>query len=104
MNTRETDCSIDTSIATVVRIGSIYIGTGSEELTPVDSGLIDTKKTIRQLELLATACQSKRTILLQGDICSRKSSLVMELARLTRHRLIIIPLHENFETADLIGS
>ncbi|CAF4371267.1 unnamed protein product, partial [Rotaria sordida] len=66
--------------------------------------LIHTKKTVRQLELLAAACQSKRTILLQGDICSRKSSLVMELARLTRNRLIIIPLHENFETTDLIGS
>ena len=104
LSTRETDCSIDTSIATVVRIGSIYIGTGNEEPSPIDSGLIHTKKTIRQLELLATACQSKRTILLQGDICSRKSSLVMELARLTCHRLIIIPLHENFETADLIGS
>jgi midasin len=28
----------------------------------------------------------------------------MELARLTRQRLIIIPMHENFETSDLIGS
>ncbi|CAF5071606.1 unnamed protein product, partial [Rotaria sp. Silwood1] len=62
------------------------------------------KKTVRQLELLAAACQSKRAILLEGDICSRKSSLVMELARITSNRLIIIPLHENFETTDLIGS
>ena len=62
------------------------------------------EKTVRQLELLAAACQSKRAILLEGDICSRKSSLVIELARLTRQRLVIIPMHENFETSDLIGS
>ncbi|CAF3688580.1 unnamed protein product [Rotaria sp. Silwood1] len=104
LSKRENDCSIDTSVATVVRIGSIYVGTGREEPSPIDTGLIHTKKTVRQLELLAAACQSKRAILLEGDICSRKSSLVMELARLTRHRLIIIPLHENFETTDLIGS
>ncbi|CAF1499820.1 unnamed protein product [Didymodactylos carnosus] len=100
----ENDCSVDASTATVVRIGSIYIMTGSKEPSPTDIGLIYTKKTVRQLELLAAACQSKRAILLEGDICSRKSSLVMELACLTRHRLIIIPLHENFETVDLIGS
>jgi midasin (ATPase involved in ribosome maturation) len=56
------------------------------------------------LELLAAACQSKRAILLEEDICSRKSPLVIELARLTRQRLVIIPMHENFGTSDLIGS
>ncbi|CAF5133144.1 unnamed protein product, partial [Rotaria magnacalcarata] len=100
----ENDFSIDTSVDTVVRIGSIYVGAGREEPSPIDIGLIHTKKTVRQLELLAAACQSRRAILLEGDICSRKSSLVVELARLTRNRLIIIPLHENFETTDLIGS
>ena len=100
----EDDCSIDTSVAAVIRIGTIYIGTGTEEPSFIDTGLIHTKKTVRQLEFLAAACQSRRAILLEGDICSRKSSLVMELSRLTRNRLIIIPLHENFETTDLIGS
>ncbi|CAF4496215.1 unnamed protein product, partial [Rotaria sp. Silwood2] len=104
LSKRENDYSIDTTVATVVRIGSIYISTGTEEPISSDHALIHTKKTIRQLELLAAACQSKRAILLEGDICSRKSSLVMELARLTRQRLIIIPMHENFETSDLIGS
>ncbi|CAF1151526.1 unnamed protein product, partial [Rotaria sordida] len=89
LSKRENDCSIDMAIASVIRIGSIYINTGSEDISSSNIGLIHTKKTVRQLELLAAACQSKRTILLQGDICSRKSSLVMELARLTRNRLII---------------
>ncbi|CAF3506451.1 unnamed protein product [Rotaria sp. Silwood1] len=100
----EKSCSIDTSSATVVRIGSIYIKSGSEEPSTAVPSLIHTRKTIRQLESLAAACQSKRTILLEGDVCSRKTSLVIELARITRHRLIIIPLHENYETSDLIGS
>ncbi|CAF5134047.1 unnamed protein product, partial [Rotaria sp. Silwood1] len=104
LSKRENDCSIDMAVATVVRIGSIYINTGSEDISSSNIGLIHTKKTVRQLELLAAACQSKRVILVEGDICSRKSSLVMELARITRNRLIIIPLHENFETTDLIGS
>ncbi|CAF4794749.1 unnamed protein product, partial [Rotaria sp. Silwood1] len=100
----ENDRSIDAAIPNVVRIGSIYINTGIEEPNKILSGLIHTKQTIEQLELLATACQSKRAILLEGDICSRKSSLVIELARVTRNHLIVIPLHENFETSDLIGT
>ena len=101
---RDDDHSIDTAVPSVIRIGSIYVSTGSELPSPSDMGLIHTKKTVRQLELLAVACQSKRAVLLEGDICSRKSSLVIELARLTRHRLLIMAMHENFETSDLIGS
>ena len=104
LSKRENESSIDTTVATVVRIGSIYINTGNEEPVSSNVALVHTEKTVRQLELLAAACQSKRAILLEGDICSRKSSLVIELARLTRQRLIIIPMHENFETSDLIGS
>ncbi|CAF1361581.1 unnamed protein product [Adineta steineri] len=101
---REQDLSIDTSVANVVRIGSIYIKTGTEEPNLSFKNLVHTKLTIQQLELLAAACQSKRSILLEGDICSRKSSLVMELANITRNRLIVIPLNENYETSDLIGA
>ncbi|CAF4763759.1 unnamed protein product, partial [Rotaria sp. Silwood1] len=104
LSKRENDCSIDTGVASVVRIGSIYISTGSQLPSPTDCGLIHTQKTIRQLELLAAACQSTRAVLLEGDICSRKTSLVMELARLTRRHVSVIALHENFETSDLIGS
>ncbi|CAF4262361.1 unnamed protein product, partial [Rotaria sp. Silwood2] len=104
LSKRENDCSIDTAVPSIVRIGSIYIPTGRELPSKENFGLIHTRNTVRQLELLAAACQSGRTILLEGDICSRKSSLVIELSRLTRHRLLIIALHENFETSDLIGS
>ncbi|CAF4831582.1 unnamed protein product, partial [Rotaria magnacalcarata] len=41
----ENDFSIDTSVDTVVRIGSIYVGAGREEPSPIDIGLIHTKKT-----------------------------------------------------------
>ncbi|CAF3680158.1 unnamed protein product [Rotaria sp. Silwood1] len=104
LSAREQDQSIDASVANVVRIGSIYIRTGTEEPSSSSTHLVHTKLTIQQLELLAAACQSKRSILLEGDICSRKSSLVMELANITRNRLIVIPLNENYETSDLIGS
>ncbi|CAF0973740.1 unnamed protein product [Adineta steineri] len=98
------NCSIDISSATVVRIGSIYMKTGTEIPSSTNLGLIHTKRTVRQLESLAVACQSQRTVLLEGEICSGKTSLVIELSRITRNKLIIIPLHENFETTDLIGS
>ncbi|CAF1178286.1 unnamed protein product [Didymodactylos carnosus] len=84
------------------KCGSIYINTGIEEPNQLLSGLIHTKQTIEQLELLTAACQSKSAILLEGDICSRKS--VIELAHVTRNHLIVIPLHENFKTSDLIGT
>ena len=104
LTAREQDLSIDISVANVVRIGSIYIKTGTEEPKSSFANLVHTKLTMQQLELLAGACQSKRSILLEGDTCSRKSSLVMELANITRNRLIVIPLNENYETSDLIGS
>lgn len=65
--------------------------------------LILTPETNKQLELLAIAMQSKRAVLLEGDTCSRKTSLVRELARLTNNKLIIIPMHQDIETSDLIG-
>ncbi|CAF1642254.1 unnamed protein product [Didymodactylos carnosus] len=97
LSAREQDLFIDTSVANVVRIGSIYIKTGTEEPDSSFTNLVHTKLTIQQLELLAAACQSKRSILLEDDTCSRRSSLVMELAHITRNRLIVIPLNENYE-------
>jgi MoxR-like ATPase len=47
-----------------------------------------------QLEMLAAAAQSKRAVLLEGDTCSRKTGLVRELARITRHELVIIQMNE----------
>ena len=65
--------------------------------------LVHTPETIKQLELLAASCQSKRAVLLEGDTCSKKSALVCELARLTRNELVVIPLNQDVETSDLLG-
>ncbi|CAF1156114.1 unnamed protein product, partial [Adineta ricciae] len=92
------------SSSTFIRIGSICMKKGSHFQSTFTSELIHTKRTIEQLELLAAVCQSKRTILLEGDVCSGKTSLVIELARLTQNKLVLIPLHENFQSSDLIGS
>lgn len=53
--------------------------------------------------MLAAAAQSKRAVLLEGDTCSRKTCLVRELARITRHKLIVIAMTESTETSDIIG-
>jgi len=41
---------------------------------------------------VAAASQSGRVVLLHGSTCSGKTQLVMELARLTRWPLVIVPL------------
>ena len=96
--------SIDESSPAFVRIGSICLRKGTEFVSSLVPELVHTRTTSDQLELLAAACQSKRTVLIEGDTCSGKTSLVSELARLTRNQLLIIPLHENFQPSDLIGS
>ena len=96
--------SIDESSPAFVRIGSICLTKGTEFVSSLGPELVHTRTTIDQLELLAAACQSKRTVLIEGDTCSGKTSLVSELARLTPNKLLIIPLHENFQPSDLIGS
>ena len=84
-----------------VRIGSIYLtqGQASSDAPP----LKHTPITVRQLEMLAAAAQSKRAVLLEGDTCSRKTALVRELSRITRHKLIVLPMTEATETSDIIG-
>jgi MoxR-like ATPase len=84
-----------------VRIGSIYMTQGNAFSDA--SQLEHTKVTMTQLEMLAAAAQSQRAVLLEGDTCSRKTALVRELARITRHELIILPMNEDTETSDIIG-
>jgi MoxR-like ATPase len=94
--------TIDTSVSESVRIGSIYMPCGL--VTTSDSiPLVHTPETVKQLEMLAAATKSKKTVLLEGDTCSRKTASVVELARLTRNKLIIIPMNQDIETSDLIG-
>ncbi len=42
------------------------------------NALVHTPDTVKQLEMLAAASQSKRCVLLEGDTCSRKTALVRE--------------------------
>ena len=64
---QDTNPSMDTSVHGCVRLGAVYITTLdlthkiNEEYTP----LVHTPETIRQLEILASASQSKRAVLLE---------------------------------------
>ena len=93
---------IDDSVADSLKIGSIYLQKGltiAKHAIP----LIHSRKTIEQLELLAAATQSKRSILLEGGSCSRKTCLVQELARLTKNKLLVMSLNQDTEISHLIG-
>ena len=65
--------------------------------------LVHTAQTIKQLEYLSAAVLSSRAILLEGETASRKTALVKELARLTNNRLVVIPMTQDTEVAQLIG-
>ena len=92
----------DDSVFDMIRIGSIHLRKATTCLINT-SNLIHSKETVKQLELLAAACQSKRAVLLEGETCSKKTALVQELAYLTKNKLLIISLNQDTETSDLIG-
>ena len=94
--------SIDTSLTDTIRIGSVYLKKKTNSINSARS-LVHTKKTCDQLEILAAAVQSKRAILIEGDTCSKKTAIVQELARLTGNNLLIISMHQDIETSNLIG-
>jgi MoxR-like ATPase len=101
-NALECDSTV-TAVEGSVRIRSIYMTQGKALHLSNAATLELTKRTVSQLEMLAAAAQSKRAVLLEGDTCSRKTALVQELARITRHELLIISMNEDTETSDLIG-
>jgi len=94
-------CSVDLSSPAFIRVGSIYLE--RQDFENPFPPLVHTRCTIQQLEILAASCQSKRAVLLEGDTCSRKTALVCELARLTRHELVVIPMNHDVDTSDLLG-
>lgn len=101
LETDQSSYSIDASVDFLVRIGNIY---AEKDASNASSGtLVHTNQTVRQLELLATASQSKRTILLEGTSCSKKTALVKELAALTGSELVVLSLHRDSEVSDLVG-
>jgi midasin (ATPase involved in ribosome maturation) len=73
--------------------------TGSER----SGGFVHTSFAIRQLQRIAMASSTRRMVLLEGATCSSKTSLVVELARLARQKLIIVSLHSEIEVSDLLG-
>ena len=86
-----------------VRIGSVFLACGSYLGASTKGKLVHTPETVNKLEMLALATQSKRTVLVEGDIASGKTELVKELARITNNELVTIPMSQNTETTDLIG-
>ena len=97
----ENSTSIDTSVNNLVRIGRVYLNKNPNRAS--NGSLVHTKETVEQLELLAAASQSTRTVLLEGPTCSRKTCLVKELAVLTGRPLLLLSLHREYEVSDLIG-
>ena len=93
---------IDASTDGCLRIGHVYMTTGNHD-TSHAVPLVHTLDTMAQLEVLAAASQSERSVLIEGETASRKSSLVAELARLAKRKLVTISMHESVETSDLIG-
>jgi midasin len=96
------DASIDDTVPGYLRIGTVYLRTGHCPDIEVPQSFIHSRVTVDQLSLLAAAVQSKRPVLLQGDCCG-KTSLVRELARLARRKLVIIHMSDSVEASDLVG-
>lgn len=88
----------------MLRIGMTYIPLGNLPASSAKRPLVtQTPQTLARLSLLAAACQSRSSILLQGPTASGKTSLVQELARLAQQHLVIVPMHGDLEASDLIG-
>ena len=49
------------------------------------------------------ASATRRMVLLEGTTCSSKTALVIELARLSRQKLLLVSLHSEIEVSDLLG-
>ncbi|CAD8210097.1 unnamed protein product [Paramecium pentaurelia] len=55
-------------------------------------------------EKLFIAIQSKKVILCQGDVSSGKTSCIIKIANLLNQRFILLPIHCDLETDDLLGN
>ena len=85
----------------ILQIGSVYTTRGNY----IDDrpSLVHTPATRHQLKMLAAAVQSQQPILLDGDTCSGKTAHVAELAKLCGRRLLVLPMTQDTEVADLVG-
>eukprot|EP01038_Epipyxis_sp_PR26KG_P004737 gene4737-6644_t len=102
--------SIDSSAVHFTRVGAVYLKKGKyyndnaedynmQRLSP----LSQTSSMCQQMQVIASATQSRRPVLLEGDTCSGKTALIRELARLSNQELVLIPLNQDIETSELIG-
>ena len=64
---------------------------------------VDTPASLKQLQKISVAAQSKRVVMVCGNDCSGKTSLVVELARRTGRNLVVLPMTAEMETSVLIG-
>ncbi|CAD8212832.1 unnamed protein product [Paramecium pentaurelia] len=55
-------------------------------------------------EKLLIAINSKKIILCQGDVSSGKTSCIIKMANLLNQRFILLQIHSDLETDDLLGS
>ena len=69
---KRTNATIDTSVAGMLRIGTIYMKISDSDAGPKSADIVHSPKTIRTLEALAAAVQSEppRAVLLEGDCSS----------------------------------
>ncbi|WIA29986.1 hypothetical protein OEZ86_000084 [Tetradesmus obliquus] len=97
------DTSIECSVPATLRVGAVFLSKGN--CLPLDQQqpMAHTPGMLRMLERVAAASQSGRVVLLEGQTCSGKTQLVVELARLAQRQLVVINLTAETETSQLIG-
>ena len=93
--------SIDSNLPNVTRIGSVYLAKGQTDSAFLP--LVHTNQLKEQLQLLGCAVSSGRAVVLEGGTCSRKTSLIYELARQCKRKLHVFSLNTETETDMLIG-
>jgi MoxR-like ATPase len=98
--------SMDINFDHFARIGTIYVPkSGRNSAKRRDSGcFVHDRSTIEQLEMIAAAVSSSCPILLEGPTCSRKTSVVKELASICNQELLIVNMNQDTDTGELIGS
>ena len=93
--------TLDASLPNSFRIGFVYL---AKDVSAVPyRSLVLTTQLKDQLQTLGCAVASGRSIVLEGNTCSRKSALVCELARLCKRNLHVFSLNDETETDTLIG-